>query len=280
MYTIYTLTTYRHPPNYILYLYISKLFNRRWCVPPATWLPGERVQGLWSIEYIIRHYHTDLHGHRQIYLHLDTYTYLPRCIGVHGSEALASTCSLLIISLAPGIVLVYCIEQVCSRLSTYWSEQGGIDWAACLQGFWKQVGSAQVARSHGLVVIVVHGFVSAYALRMEGEAANAAEEDVLEVLGGLCVMEDAPHARRGWERMVAGVGKRLKRQPTLPCKVLGGSWTEEELDGGGVSATAALPVWWVPMEGEGGGGGVGSCEWKTLHRGCGTSSWGVRCCGF
>jgi len=122
--------------DYLIYLgfisvYIDLLdiyiFNRRWRVPPATWLPGERVQGLWSIEYIIRHYHTDLHGHRQIYLHLDTYTYLPRCIGVHGSEALASTCSLLIISLAPGIVLVYCIEQVCNRLSTYWSEQGGID---------------------------------------------------------------------------------------------------------------------------------------------------------
>ena len=103
MYTIYTLTTYRHPPNYILYLYISKLFNRRWRVPLATWLPGERVQGLWSIEYIIRHYHTDLHGHRQIYLHLDTYTYLPRCIGVHSSEALGATCALLIISWAPGM---------------------------------------------------------------------------------------------------------------------------------------------------------------------------------
>ena len=67
---------------------------------------------------------------------------------------------------------------------------------------------------------------------MEGEAANAAEEDVFEVLDRLCVMEDAPHPRRGWERMIAGVGKRLKRQPTLPCKVLGGSWTEEELDRG------------------------------------------------
>ena len=39
------------------------IFNRRWRVPPATWLPGERVQGVCSIEYIIRHYHTDLHGH-------------------------------------------------------------------------------------------------------------------------------------------------------------------------------------------------------------------------
>ena len=75
--------------------------------------------------------------------------------------------------------------------------------------------------------------LGAYASRMEGEAANAAEEDVFEVLGRLCVMEDAPHPRRGWERMIAGVGKRLKRQPALPCKVLGGSWREEEFSQGG-----------------------------------------------
>ena len=79
------------------------IFNRRWRVPPATWLPGERVQGVWSIEYIIRHYRTDLHGHIHIYLHLDTYIYLPRCIGVHSSEALGATCALLIISWAPGM---------------------------------------------------------------------------------------------------------------------------------------------------------------------------------
>ena len=58
--------------DYLIYLgfisvYIDLLdiyiFNRRWRVPPATWLPGERVQGVWSIESldIIIQTYTDIY---------------------------------------------------------------------------------------------------------------------------------------------------------------------------------------------------------------------------
>ena len=58
------------------------IFNRRWRVPPATWLPGERVQGVWSIEYIIRHYRTDLHGHIHIFTTMHWCPWL-RGVGCH-----------------------------------------------------------------------------------------------------------------------------------------------------------------------------------------------------
>ena len=75
---------------------------------------------------------------------------------------------------------------------------------------------------------------------MQGECGSAVEDDVCAVLARLCVMEGSPHPRRAWERTVAVIGRCLKRQPTVPSKVGGGSWIQEQLD----------------KEGEGGEGGV------------------------
>ena len=83
--------------DWYYYLTAAGMFRR----PRGSQVKGSKVFGALSI--FIRHYRTDLHGHKHIYLHLDTYTYLPRCIGVHGSEALGATCALLIISWAPGM---------------------------------------------------------------------------------------------------------------------------------------------------------------------------------
>ena len=67
------------------------------------------------------------------------------------------------------------------------------------------------------------------------------EDDVCDILRRLCVMRDSPHPRRGWERAVAAIGKQLKRQPTVPSKVGGGHWTEEELDKGVFSPKQRCP---------------------------------------
>ena len=83
---------------------------------------------------------------------------------------------------------------------------------------------------------------------MQGECASAVEDDVCEILRNLFVMRDSPHPRRGWERAVEAIGKRLKRQPTVPSKVGGGHWTEEELDKG-----VFLPKQHCPF---------GECTWR------------------
>lgn len=76
---------------------------------------------------------------------------------------------------------------------------------------------------------------------MQGECGSAVEDDVCDILRRLYVMRDSPHPRRGWERAVAAIGKQLKRQPTVPSKVGGGHWTEEELDKGVFSPKQRCP---------------------------------------
>ena len=80
--------------DYLIYLgfisvYIDLLdiyiFNRRWRVPPATWLPGERVQGVWSIESldIIIQTYTDIYILlTPRYLHI--FTTMHRCPWLRG----------------------------------------------------------------------------------------------------------------------------------------------------------------------------------------------------
>ena len=77
---------------------------------------------------------------------------------------------------------------------------------------------------------------------------GAMEQDVFDVLGRLWVTEASPHPRRAWEKGIAAIARLLKKQPTLPCKVLGGQWTQEELDRG-----VLLPRQHCPFDG---------CVWR------------------
>ena len=77
---------------------------------------------------------------------------------------------------------------------------------------------------------------------------GAMEQDVFDVLERLWVTEASPHPRRAWEKGIAAIARLLKKQPTLPCKVLGGQWTQEELDRG-----VLLPRQHCPFDG---------CVWR------------------